>query len=61
MPKPRWGENDVWANRDWSYVPRAATDIAKTFARAKRQLEEEQARLKASNKKVVQIKKQAKA
>jgi hypothetical protein len=61
MPKPRWGENDVWAKRDWSYVPRAATDISKTFARVKKQLEEEKARMQATSKKVLLMKKQAKA
>lgn len=58
MAKVRFGENDAWNKRDFNYVKAAATDISKTIARAKRQLELEQVKPKP---KVIPMKKQAKA
>lgn len=58
MAKVKFGESDTWNKREFNYVKAAATDISKTIARAKRQLELEQTKPKP---KVIPIKKQAKA
>lgn len=58
MPKVRFGENDTWIKREVSYVKAAATDISKTIARARKQLELEKTKPKA---KIMMMKKQAKA
>ena len=58
MPKIKFGENDIWSKREVPYVKAAATDIAKTIARIKRQLELEKTKPKS---KVYVMKKQAKA
>lgn len=58
MGKVRFGDEDVWAKRDVSYVKAAATDISKTIARARKQIELEKTKPKS---KVLEMKKRAKA
>lgn len=58
MAKVRFGTEDVWSKREVSYVKAAATDISKTIARAKKQVELEKTKPKS---KVLEMKKRAKA
>ena len=58
MARVKFGAEDVWSKREVAYVKAAATDISKTIARARKQIELEKTKPKS---KVVLLKKQAKA
>jgi hypothetical protein len=46
-------------DKDWRYVPKDATDVAKTFARIRRQMKEDQAVKKSANVKPIKLEKRA--
>lgn len=58
MARVKFGAEDVWSKREIAYVKAAATDISKTIARAKKQIELEKTKPKS---KVLIMKKRAKA
>ena len=52
-----WESKANWKDPKWKYVPAAATDVAKTFARIRREMKE---LAEQQPKQVVQLKKVAK-